>query len=183
MEALQIPFEVATWRTTLRLAAIIGIAVVAVGAILMFERMRLRTITNWVRSWIAIALVLGLLVFCAAAFALGDESTLLSTLVGGVTASVGAAVAFYFSSDTSDRARQDILEATFKTEAVPNLMDLSREEAVSRLAQQSLKAELLGDVKDNDAKVDMQMPLTNSQIRPGSVVAVHLTTRPKTPGP
>lgn len=61
-----------------------------------------------VRSWLAIALVLGLLVFCGAAFLIGD-TTLRSTLIGGLVASSGAAVAFYFSSKSADKARADIL--------------------------------------------------------------------------
>jgi hypothetical protein len=64
-----------------------------------------------VRSWIAISLVMGLLVFCATAFLIDDPS-LRSTLYGGLIASVGAAVAFYFSSKGADQARSDILNAT-----------------------------------------------------------------------
>jgi hypothetical protein len=63
-----------------------------------------------VRSWIAISLVMGLLVFCAAAF-LVEETSLRSTLFGGLIASVSAAVAFYFSSKSADQARSDILKA------------------------------------------------------------------------
>lgn len=61
-----------------------------------------------IRSWIAIALVIGLLIFCGAAF-LVDNAALRSTLMGGLVASVGAAVAFYFSSKSADQARTDIL--------------------------------------------------------------------------
>ncbi|MGN6377484.1 MAG: Ig domain-containing protein [Gaiellales bacterium] len=68
---------------------------------------------SMVRSWIAIALVLGLLVFCATSFVVGD-SALRSTLFGGLVASVGAAVAFYFSSKSADQARADILDAAVK---------------------------------------------------------------------
>ena len=64
-----------------------------------------------VRSWIAISLVMGLLVFCATAFLIDDPS-LRSTLFGGLIASVGAAVAFYFSSKAADQARTDVLNAT-----------------------------------------------------------------------
>lgn len=64
-----------------------------------------------VRSWIAISLVMGLLIFCAAAFLIDDPS-LRSTLFGGLIASVGAAVAFYFSSKAADQARTDVLNAT-----------------------------------------------------------------------
>src|SRR5262249_35610491 len=63
-----------------------------------------------IRSWIAVSLVLGLVVFCAAAF-LVDDASLRSTLFGGLIASVGAAVAFYFSSGTADQARSDVLNA------------------------------------------------------------------------
>jgi hypothetical protein len=63
-----------------------------------------------IRSWIAISLVMGLLVFCAAAF-LVEDSSLRSTLFGGLIASVSAAVAFYFSSKSADQARTDILKA------------------------------------------------------------------------
>src|SRR3954451_11489830 len=54
-----------------------------------------------VRSWLAISLVGGLLIFVAASFWL-DDSTLRSTLVGGLVANAGAAVAFYFASRASD---------------------------------------------------------------------------------
>jgi hypothetical protein len=63
-----------------------------------------------IRSWIAISLVMGLLIFCAAAF-LVEESSLRSTLFGGLISSVSAAVAFYFSSKSADQARSDILKA------------------------------------------------------------------------
>jgi len=54
-----------------------------------------------IRSWLAVSLVIGLLVFCGAAFLVNDMS-LRSTLFGGLIASVGAAVAFYFSSKATD---------------------------------------------------------------------------------
>jgi hypothetical protein len=63
-----------------------------------------------VRSWIAVSLVLGLLAFCAASFRI-DDSTLRSTLFGGLITSVGAAIAFYFSSKSADQARTDILRS------------------------------------------------------------------------
>lgn len=62
-----------------------------------------------VRSWIAISLVIGLLAFCGMSFSI-DDSSLRSTLFGGLIASVGAAVAFYFSSKSADQARSDILK-------------------------------------------------------------------------
>jgi hypothetical protein len=67
--------------------------------------------TSLVRSWIAISLVMGLVVFSAAALWLSDPS-IRSTMFGGLIASVGAAIAFYFSSQAADKARSDILQAT-----------------------------------------------------------------------
>jgi hypothetical protein len=64
-----------------------------------------------VRSWLAITLVLGLLTTCAAAFEI-DDPQLRNTLLGGLVASAGAAVAFYFSSKGADSARADILKTT-----------------------------------------------------------------------
>ena len=59
--------------------------------------------TPIIRSWIAISLVIGLLIFCAAAFMVSDTN-LRSILLGGLVASVGSAVAFYFSSKSTDQA-------------------------------------------------------------------------------
>jgi hypothetical protein len=63
-----------------------------------------------IRSWIAISLVMGLLIFCATAFLIDDPS-LRSALFGGLIANVGAAIAFYFSSRAADQARADLLSA------------------------------------------------------------------------
>jgi hypothetical protein len=85
--------------------------VVVVGRYWMTTKAGADSGTSLVRSWIAISLVLGLLVFCATAFLISDTS-LRSTLFGGLVASVGAAVAFYFSSQQAAQARSDILNAT-----------------------------------------------------------------------
>jgi hypothetical protein len=71
-----------------------------------------------IRSWIAITLVIGLLIFCAAAFLIND-SALRSTLFGGLVTSVGAAVAFYFSSKSADQARADVVNAMAQSAAKP----------------------------------------------------------------
>lgn len=63
-----------------------------------------------IRSWIAISLVMGLLVLCAAAFLINDTSAR-STLFGGLITSAGAAVAYYFSTKTAEEARAAIVDA------------------------------------------------------------------------
>jgi len=67
-----------------------------------------------VRSWLALTLVAGVLVFCGISLGV-DDSSMRSTLFGGLIASAGAATAFYFSSKNSDQARKDILDASFGT--------------------------------------------------------------------
>ena len=96
-----------------------------------------------VRSWLAISLVGGLLIFCAASFAL-DDTTLRSTLIGGLVASAGSAVAFYFSSKEAAQARQDVINASGagKPVAVPNLMGMDRDGGRSGAAQPSPRGAL-----------------------------------------
>jgi hypothetical protein len=97
--------------------AVVGIVVVGMllaGLVVIFGRKRLSTDGasdpgSLVRSWIAVSLVMGLLVFCAAALWISDTS-IRSTMFGGLIASVGAAIAFYFSSQGADKARSDILQ-------------------------------------------------------------------------
>jgi hypothetical protein len=97
--------------------AVVGIVVVGMllaGLVVILGRKHLTSdgasdAGSLVRSWIAVSLVMGLLVFCAAALWISDTS-IRSTMFGGLIASVGAAVAFYFSSQGADKARSDILQ-------------------------------------------------------------------------
>lgn len=123
-----------------------------------------------VRSWIAIALVGGLLVFCAAALSLGD-STLRSTLFGGLIASVGAAVAFYFSSKTAEQARQDIMSVAQTTTDVPSLNGLQVSDAQATMAKTPLQLVINGSGTPQDV-VENQSPVAGTSIRSGSTVTV-----------
>lgn len=89
--------------------------VIAAGIVIIIGRNWLKSgqdgqAASLIRSWIAISLVIGLLIFCAATL-FGTDTSLQSTLFGGLIASTGAAVAFYFSSKGADQARADILNA------------------------------------------------------------------------
>jgi len=100
---------------TLLLIGIVVVGMILAGIVVLISRTQLSPSDgsepgSVIRSWIAISLVMGLLVFCAAAF-LVEEQSLRSTLFGGLIASVSAAVAFYFSSKAADQARSDILNA------------------------------------------------------------------------
>lgn len=104
-----------SWDRVLVVLLIVVGGMLLAGAVVIAGRALVKSDPNSgagsvVRSWIAISLVMGLLVFCATAFLINDAS-LRSTLFGGLIASVGAAVAFYFSSKGADQARADILNA------------------------------------------------------------------------
>jgi len=124
-----------------------------------------------IRSWLAIALVTGLLLFCAAAFAIDDES-LRSTLIGGLVASASAAVAFYFSSKSSDQARSDILSAALGTVEVPNLVGMTVAQAKAVMATTSLSLRIDPSTAVDTATVKSQMPAANSSMRAGGVVVI-----------
>jgi hypothetical protein len=128
---------------------------------------------DFIRSWIAIILVLGLITFCAFAFAINDSS-LRSTLIGGLIASVGSAVAFYFSTKSADKARQDVVAAAVGTDTVPNLFGKTAQEAAEALGQTSLRLA----VRDGAAAaghVSEQFPAANADTPKGSAVQVTIT--------
>lgn len=157
-------------------------AIVVVGLIVLWGRWAMpssgQTEPSLVRSWLAMTLVIGLVLFCGVALFLSDTN-LRSVLIGGLAASAGTAVAFYFSAKSADQARQDILNATFGTETVPDLTGFTRDVALSRLGQTSLQ--LVVDPASstaNGAVVGSQMPVKDSQVRKGSQVAVTLIDPP-----
>jgi putative Ig domain-containing protein len=90
------------------IAGVLLAGVLVVWAISPAKKWKADPAKSVIRSWIAVALVLGLLVFCGASFMISDAK-LRSTLFGGLIASAGSAVAYYFSSRAADQARADIL--------------------------------------------------------------------------
>src|SRR4051794_11629818 len=120
-----------SFGSMLVIVIVVGGGVIASGFIIWLARRSLgkrATSDSLVRSWLAVSLILGLLVFCAASFAI-DDHNLRSTLIGGLVASSGAAVAFYFASKNADQARKDILDASFGTVTVPDLTGKTVDEA------------------------------------------------------
>lgn len=129
-----------------------------------------------VRSWIAISLVIGLLIFVAVSFTV-DEADIRSALIGALAANVGAAIAFYFSSKSSDQARQDILDATFGIETVPVLVETCVSDARTVLGTTSFKLSLDGTPGD-DWVIRTQEPRAHTTARRGSTIFV-TTVAPK----
>jgi hypothetical protein len=95
-----------------RFGLLLGGLLLSVGVLIVIWRLlaRDKAAPSVARSWIAIGLVVGLLMFCVFSFQL-DDADVRSTLIGAVTASVGAAIAFYFSTKSGEQARKDFLEA------------------------------------------------------------------------
>jgi hypothetical protein len=112
---------------------------------------------TWIRSWLAVSLVAGLLTFCAISF-WTDDQQLRSTLIGGVVASAGAAVAFYFASRASDQARKDILGAALGSVTIPDLTGMTPVQVNSTLAGLAVKASFTPPEPDDAAKVTDQSP-------------------------
>ena len=125
--------------------------------------------TTVVRSWLAISLVGGLLIFVALSFWLNDQ-TLRSTLIGGVIANAGAAVAFYFASKSSDQARRDILAASLPATVVPNLVGKPVNKVQEAIAATSLRLELRPPAPNAGAQVVMQTPAAGDPAGTGSTV-------------
>jgi hypothetical protein len=126
-----------------------------------------------IRSWLAISLAGGLLIFAAISFWI-DDTTLRSTLIGGLVANAGAAIAFYFASKSSDQARQDILAASLPSTVVPNLLGKTLADAQGLLAATPLRLEVNTPQPKDGAQVIAQHPAAQQLAVQGSPVAVTL---------
>jgi PASTA domain len=163
-----------TWNQTLIAVGAVALTALLTGLIIIYGRSKeapTERSSSIVRSWIALILVIGLVMFSAFTFGIADAN-LRSTLVGGLTASVGAAIAFYFSSRSSDQAREDILNATLGTESVPKLEGKTQAEATALLGTTSFKLEDAG--QGPDAVIATQNPSAGSVARKGTPIAVTL---------
>jgi hypothetical protein len=126
---------------------------------------------TFMRSWLAISLVGGLLIFSAVSFQL-DDTTLRSSLLGGVIASAGAATAFYFASKSADQARQDILNASVPTTTTPNLVGHTKAQVNAALAGTPLYLDASPATAGDDWVATLQDPQANQQTPSGSRVHV-----------
>jgi len=105
-----------------------------------------------------------------------------STLISGLIASVGTALAFYFSSKSADKARQDIVNAAVGTEMVPSLTGLSKDAAAQILGKTTFRlTERPGDTP-GDNVADQHPPALTYAPR-GSSVLVTLGAQGDRPDP
>lgn len=127
---------------------------------------------SFIRGWLAVTLVGGLLIFVAVSFWL-DDTTLRSTLVGGLVASSGAAVAFYFAGKQTAQAvqntRRDLLSSLPLT-VVPDLKDDKPEEAKEALKKVGLQLRQAPANAGADWTVTSQLPLAGDLATPDRTV-------------
>jgi beta-lactam-binding protein with PASTA domain len=121
-------------------------------------------------------LVLGLLVLSAATFAI-DDATLRSTLIGGLTASAGGAIAYYFSSKSADQARQDLVAAAFGKEHVPDLTGKTVDQAKNILGGTTLRLSQDNAPADSTAPIMTQLPPADTDTVKGSTIKVTYATK------
>lgn len=165
---------------TLLAVLFIAIAMLVAGVVVIWARSLQKpthgTIGNsYIRAWIAISLIMGLLLFCALSFGIND-STLRSSLVGGLTASLGSAIAFYFLSNSAAQASQALLTATGATDVVPSLVGMTQAQARSALGASPFKFEIdpTGNTNpDQTATIDSTNPPPGSTAPKGSSVKAH----------
>jgi hypothetical protein len=162
---------------------VIGVVIVMTGLIVLWGRWALTPKDtppdegpSLIRSWIAISLVSGLLFFCAASFLVSD-STLRSTLFGGLIGAVGSAVAFYFSANAAAQARRDVLNAALGTVEVPDLVGIpagskTLAQAQEAMSQESLQLRFSPSSATPEYKVATQSPAAGTKVRSGSTVTV-----------
>jgi hypothetical protein len=156
---------------------IVGLVILAIGVVLIWARSAATprgqgAEGSVVRSWLALALVAGLLLLSGLVFAV-DDSSLRSTLVGALGTAVGSATAFYFSSKSSSDAQKALVDATVGTEIVPNVVGLTEQQASEALGKTSLK--LVTDPASGapgDKPVKSQSPVQGTEALKGASVVV-----------
>jgi beta-lactam-binding protein with PASTA domain len=100
------------------------------------------------------------------------NTSLQSTLFGGLVASVGAAVAFYFSSKSAEQARQDVLTATQPTSEVPSLQGMTVTDARAEMAKTPLQLVISNASAMPGDLVTRQSPSAGTAVHSGSKVMV-----------
>ena len=166
--------------TMLLIAGGVILLFLLVGLLVISGRKRLGSdpsvdsVAGFVRSWLGLGLVGGLLVLCVVSLGINDP-TLRSTLFGGLIANVGAATAFYFASTGSDQARKDILAASLPAVLVPDLMSKTPTEAEAIIAKLPLKLAAPEAEVGTSKVVASQDPTAGRTARPGDLISVTLT--------
>jgi len=89
-----------------------------------------------------------------------------------LTHAPSGAVAFYFSSKSSDQARSDILSAALGLVEVPNLVGMTVAQAKAAMATTPLSLRIDPSTAADTTTVQSQSPAANSSVRAGGVVLI-----------
>jgi len=119
---------------------------------------------------LAILLVGLLLLIAVASLGITDLQTR-NLLLGGVVATSGSAVAFYFASRDADTARRDILSASVDARSVevPNFKDMTVVLARELAKQRGLDV-VMNPQKDNNPPIKENWVVVSQDVRAGVVV-------------
>jgi PASTA domain len=131
-----------------------------------------------IRSWLAVVLVAGLLLFATGSFFIANAN-LQNLLMGGVIASAGTAVAFYFSSKSSEQTQQNLLNAALGGQIIlPDLTTgtVSDAQKIAGALQLTLVISPPGSATAD--LVTSTSPPPGSMVRPGAAITV--TAEPPT---
>lgn len=148
-----------------------GLGIVLARRLMQPNREEREDSSTFVRSWLAVALVSGLIIFGGASFMLADRD-LRNLLMGGLLASEGSAVAYYFSSKDADRARSDILAASLGTSVVPDLVRSTIQQAKDVLSRTALTLSVSPAEAADDWVVTWQSLTAGSSVSKGSGIQV-----------
>ena len=125
-----------------------------------------------IRAMLALVLVGGLVILAGASFNIAGDTQTRNLLIGGLVASASASVAFYFASRGAQDARRDLLTATFGTETVPKLVDLTVEQAQAAMSSGSLALKLPDPAPAAGATVVTQSIAAGTSVPKGTVITV-----------
>ena len=124
------------------------------------------------RAWLAISLVAGTLILAAASMFI-DDTTMRSLLMGGLVASAGTSVAFYFASRDAEKTQENLLAAAMSEVPgrVPDVVGLVVSDARITLVLRGYKPVTGASVQPTDT-VTQSSPGPNSALAKGQPVTL-----------
>ena len=140
-----------------------GVTIVAAIVFTFLNRQEPQAGSGIVRPLLALMLVGGLMILAGASFSAGVDAQTRNLLLGGIVASTSGVVAFYFASRVADDARKDLLSAAMGTETVPDLTNMTVEQAKAAMVAAPLSLVV-------PANAQPAMPVTDQQPAAGTTV-------------
>jgi hypothetical protein len=126
-----------------------------------------------VRPLLALMLVGGLLILAGASFSAGADPQTRNLLLGGIVASASGVVAFYFASRVADEARKDVLNAALGSETVPDLKNMTVEQAKAAMVSAPLGLVVAASAQPT-TPVTGQHPAAGTKVQRGSSVTIEV---------